>query len=62
MRRVLKPIEQVGPTGSSVLLLGEIGSGKELLARSIHDLSRRRARPVVKVKYLDLKKAHTQVH
>jgi transcriptional regulator with GAF, ATPase, and Fis domain len=38
------------------------GSGKELLARSIHDLSRRRARPMVKVNYSDLKKAHTQVH
>jgi transcriptional regulator with GAF, ATPase, and Fis domain len=38
------------------------GSGKELLARSIHDLTRRRARPMVKVNYSDLKKAHTQVH
>ncbi len=49
IRRVLKQIEQVGPTDSSVLLLGETGTGKELLARSIHDLSRRRARPMVKV-------------
>ena len=49
IRRVLKQIEQVGPTDSSVLLLGETGTGKELLARSIHDLSHRRARPMVKV-------------
>jgi formate hydrogenlyase transcriptional activator len=49
IRRVLKQVEQVGPTDSSVLLLGETGTGKELLARSIHDLSRRHARPMVKV-------------
>jgi formate hydrogenlyase transcriptional activator len=49
IRRVLKQAEQVGPTDSTVLLLGETGTGKELLARSLHDLSRRRARPMVKV-------------
>ena len=49
IRRVLKQVEQVGPTDSSVLLLGETGTGKELLARSIHDLSRRHTRPMVKV-------------
>ena len=49
IRRVLKQAEQVGPTDSSVLLLGETGTGKELLARSLHDLSRRRTRPMVKV-------------
>jgi formate hydrogenlyase transcriptional activator len=49
IRRVLKQTEQVGPTDSTVLLLGETGTGKELLARSLHDLSRRRARPMVKV-------------
>jgi formate hydrogenlyase transcriptional activator len=49
IRRVLKQVEQVGPTDSTVLLLGETGTGKELLARNIHDLSRRRARSMVKV-------------
>jgi len=49
IRRVLKQVEQVGPTDSTVLLLGETGTGKELLARNIHELSRRRARPMVKV-------------
>ncbi len=49
IRRVLKQAEQVGPTDSTVLLLGETGTGKELLARSLHDFSRRRARPMVKV-------------
>jgi formate hydrogenlyase transcriptional activator len=49
VRRVLKQAEQVGPTDSTVLLLGETGTGKELLARNIHELSRRRARPMVKL-------------
>ncbi len=49
IRRVLKQAEQVGPTDSTVMLLGETGTGKELLARILHDLSRRRARAMVKV-------------
>jgi formate hydrogenlyase transcriptional activator len=49
IRRVFKQTEQVGPTDSTVLLLGETGTGKELLARSLHEFSRRRARPMVKV-------------
>jgi formate hydrogenlyase transcriptional activator len=39
----------VGPTGSTVLILGETGTGKELVARAIHNLSPRRACPFIKV-------------
>jgi formate hydrogenlyase transcriptional activator len=46
---VLRRIEQVAPTGSTVLILGETGTGKELVARAIHDRSSRRDRPLVKV-------------
>jgi formate hydrogenlyase transcriptional activator len=49
IRRVLKSAEQVAPTDSTVLLQGETGTGKELIARAIHDLSRRKDRPMVKV-------------
>ncbi len=47
--QVLEEIAQVAPTGSTVLLLGETGTGKELLADAIHDLSGCRDRPMVKV-------------
>lgn len=49
MAKLLRRVEQVAPTDATVLLLGESGTGKELLARAIHDLSPRRARPLVKV-------------
>ena len=49
MKAVLKKVEQVAPTDSTVLLLGETGTGKELIARAVHDLSPRRARPLVRV-------------
>ena len=49
MKAVLKKVEQVAPTDSTVLLLGETGTGKELIARAVHDLSPRSARPLVRV-------------
>jgi PAS domain S-box-containing protein len=49
IRRVLAQVEQVAPTASSVLLLGETGTGKELFATAIHDGSPRRDRAMVRV-------------
>ena len=49
IRRVLMKAEQVAPTNSTVLLLGETGTGKELIARAIHRDSKRRDRLMVKV-------------
>ncbi|MBN2450302.1 MAG: sigma 54-interacting transcriptional regulator [Lentisphaeria bacterium] len=49
MRRVMDQVQQVAATGSTVLLLGETGTGKELLASAIHDLSPRRDRAMVSV-------------
>jgi formate hydrogenlyase transcriptional activator len=46
---VLQHIEQVAPTDSTVLIRGDTGTGKELIARAIHHLSPRRARSLVKV-------------
>ncbi|HVB33831.1 MAG TPA: sigma 54-interacting transcriptional regulator [Patescibacteria group bacterium] len=48
-RRVIEQIRQVAPTESTVLLQGETGTGKELLARLIHQMSERRARTFVKL-------------
>jgi formate hydrogenlyase transcriptional activator len=49
LRRVLREIETVAPTDSTVLILGETGSGKELVARAIHQLSARRDHAFVKL-------------
>jgi formate hydrogenlyase transcriptional activator len=49
LRRVLKEVETVGPTDSTVLVYGETGTGKELIARALHDLSPRRSDAFVKL-------------
>jgi PAS domain S-box-containing protein len=47
--QVLRDLEQVAPTDTTVLILGETGTGKELFARALHAASARRDRPLVKV-------------
>ena len=49
LKRVLKQIEKVAATDATVLILGETGTGKERIARAIHELSARRERAFVKV-------------
>ena len=49
LKRVLRDVETVAPTDSTVLIQGESGTGKELIARAIHNLSARRQRTFVKV-------------
>ena len=49
LRAVLEQVETVAPTDSTVLLCGETGTGKELIARAIHNLSARHERTLVKL-------------
>src|SRR5467141_2744841 len=49
LRNVLRLVETVAPSDSTVLLLGETGTGKELIARAIHERSRRKERTFVKL-------------
>ena len=46
---VLRQVDQVAPADSTALIVGETGTGKELIARAIHDRSGRKARPLIKV-------------
>jgi len=48
-KKVLKQIEQVADTNSTVLITGESGTGKELIARALHQLSSRSQRPMIKI-------------
>src|ERR1700723_3327787 len=49
LREVLKLVQIVAPTSSTTLIQGETGTGKDLIAHAIHNLSSRRGRPVVKL-------------
>ncbi len=49
LKRVIDQVQQVAPTGSSVLILGETGVGKELVAKAIHNLSDRKDGPFIPV-------------
>jgi transcriptional regulator with GAF, ATPase, and Fis domain len=49
LREALRKVERVAATGSTVLITGETGTGKEIIARAVHSRSTRRERPLVKV-------------
>jgi PAS domain S-box-containing protein len=49
LKRVLEDVEQVAVTDTTVLILGETGTGKELIARAIHGGSRRRDKPLITI-------------
>ena len=48
-RKILQQVDQVAETNATVLILGETGTGKELLARAIHQMSEREERPMIKI-------------
>lgn len=56
LRKVLLKVEQVATTDSAVLIRGETGTGKELMARAIHKISARKDRPFVKVNFSEFPK------
>ncbi|MBC8154792.1 MAG: sigma 54-interacting transcriptional regulator [Bacteroidetes bacterium] len=49
LRDVLRAVEQVAPTDTTVLIEGETGTGKELIARAVHNHSPRRTQPLIKI-------------
>jgi len=49
VQHMVQQIELVGPTNANVLIIGESGTGKELIARAIHEVSERKARPLIRV-------------
>src|SRR5260370_42311121 len=49
LRSILSQVEAVAPTNATVLISGETGTGKEVIARALHELSPRRSRNLVKV-------------
>jgi PAS domain S-box-containing protein len=49
IQKILRQVELVAPTDATVLITGESGTGKELIARAIHDASRRSNRPLIRV-------------
>jgi transcriptional regulator with AAA-type ATPase domain len=51
MKKMLNQVEQVATTGTTVLILGETGTGKELAARAIHGLSKRKERLICNLNY-----------